>query len=137
MSDRFDKQFALFATTVIVACILKLGALVAIELGYSTVGPWMDDIGSIVIAALLVSGIRSITRNFHRRKWKAVPARIKITLIAYYIVVIAGTIASILGYAARLLSSVTLLLSAIFFTMFAMASFTPQTDVDYDGNVQK
>ena len=135
MRNRFDKQFALFATTVIAACILKLGALVAIELGYSTAGAWTDDIGSILLVALLVFGIRSITRK--RRKWGAVPMRTKTTLIIYYIIVVAATIASILGYAGRLLSSVTMLLSAVFFTMVAMASFTPQTDVDYDGNVQK
>ena len=135
MHDRFDKQFTLVATTMTSACILKLGALVAIEVGYSTAGPWMDDIGSVVIAAFLVSGIRSITRNFQRMKWESVPVRIKATLIVYYIVVVAGTIASILGYAARLLSSVTMILSAVFFTMVAMASFTPQTDVDYDSAV--
>lgn len=137
MHDRFDKQFTLVATTMTLACILKLGALVAIEVGYSTAGPWMDDIGSIVIAAFLVSGIRSITRNFQRMKWESVPVRIKATLIVYYIVVVTGTIASILGYAARLLSSITMILSAVFFTMIAMANYTPQTDVDYDGNVQK
>ncbi len=137
MHDRFDKQFTLVATTMTSACILKLGALVAIEVGYSTAGPWMDDIGSVVIAAFLVSGIRSITRNFQRMKWESVPVRIKATLIVYYIVVVAGTIASILGYAARLLSSVTMILSAVFFTMVAMASFTPQTDVDYDSAVLK
>ena len=137
MHDRFDKQFALVAATLILACILKLGALIAVEVGYSMAGPWMDDIGSTVIAALLVSGIRSITRNFQRIKWEAVPVRIKAILIVYYIVVVAGTIASILGYAARLLSSVTMILSAVFFTMVAMASFTPQTDVDYDSNVLK
>jgi hypothetical protein len=70
-------------------------------------------------------------------KWESVPVRIKATLIVYYIVVVAGTIASILGYAARLLSSVTMILSAVFFTMVAMASFTPQTDVDYDSAVLK
>ena len=137
MHDRFDKQFTLVATTMTSACILKLGALVAIEVGYTTAGPWMDDIGSVVIAAFLVSGIRSITRNFQRMKWESVPVRIKATLIVYYIVVVAGTIASILGYAARLLSSVTMILSAVFFTMVAMASFTPQTDVDYDSAVLK
>lgn len=137
MHDRFDKQFTLVATTMTLACILKLGALVAIEVGYSTAGAWMDDIGSIVIAALLVSGIRSITRNFQRMKWESVPARIKATLIVYYIVVATGTIASILGYAARLLSSITMILSAAFFTMIAMANYTPQTDVDCDSNVLK
>ena len=137
MHDRFDKQFALVATTMTLACILKLGALVAIEVGYSTVGSWMDDIGSIVIAALLVSEIRSITRNFQRMKWESVPVRIKATLIVYYIVVVTGTIASILGYAARLLTSVTMILSAVFFTMIAMANYTPQTDIDYDSAVQK
>lgn len=137
MHDRFDKQFTLVATAMTLACILKLGALVAIEVGYSTAGAWMDDIGSIVIAALLVSGIRSITRSFQRMKWESVPARIKTTLIAYYIVVVTGTIASILGYAARLLSSITMILSAVFFTMIAMANYTPQTDVDCDSNVLK
>lgn len=135
MLDRFYKQFVLFATTVITACILKLGALVAIELGYSTAGAWTDDIGSILLVALLVAGIRSIAHK--RRKWGTVPTRTKTTLIIYYIVVVAGTIASILGYAARLLSSVTMILSAVFFTMVALASFTPQTDVDYDSNVLK
>lgn len=119
------------------ACILKLGALVAIEVGHSTAGVWMDDIGSIVIAALLVSGIRSITRNFQRMKWETVPVRIKVTLIVYYIVVVTGTIASILDCAARLLSSITMILSAVFFTMIAMAKHTPQTDVDCDSNVLK
>ena len=137
MHDRFDKQFTLVATTMTSACILKLGALVAIEVGYSTAGPWMDDIGSVVIAAFLVSGIRSITRNFQRMKWESVPVRIKATLIVYYIVVVTGTIASILGYAARLLSSITMILSAVFFTMIAMANCTPQTDVDYDSAVLK
>lgn len=137
MRDRFYKQFVLLAATVITACILKLGALVAIELGYSTAGAWTDDIGSIIIAALLVSGIRSITRNFQRMRWESVPVRIKAILIVYYIVVVTGTIASILGYAARLLSSITLLLSAIFFTMVAMADYTPQTDVDCDSSVRK
>ena len=137
MHDRFDKQFTLVATTMTSACILKLGALVAIEVGYSTAGPWMDDIGSIVIAAFLVSGIRSITRNFQRMKWESVPVRIKATLIVYYIVVVTGTIASILGYATRLLSSITMILSAVFFTMIAMANYTPQTDVDYDSAVLK
>ena len=135
MHDRFDKQFTLVATTMTSACILKLGALVAIEVGYSTAGPWMDDIGSVVIAAFLVSGIRSITRNFQRMKWESVPVRIKATLIVYYIVVVAGTIASILGYAARLLSSVTIILSALFCTMVAMASFTQRVCVDYDNGV--
>lgn len=135
MRDRFYKQFVLFATTVITACILKLGALVAIELGYSTVGAWTDDIGSILLVALLVVGIRSIAHK--RRKWGAVPTRTKTTLIIYYIVVVTATIASILGYAGRLLSSITLLLSAIFFTMVAMAGYTPQTDVDCDSSVLK
>lgn len=137
MHDRFDKQFTLVATTMTLACILKLGALVAIEIGYSTAGAWMDDIGSTVIAALLVSGIHSITRNFQRMKWESVPVKIKATLIVYYIVVVTGTIASILGYAARLLSSITMILSAVFFTMIAMANYTPQTDVDCDSNVLK
>ena len=135
MLDRFYKQFVLFATTVITACILKLGALVAIELGYSTAGAWTDDIGSILLVALLVAGIRSIARK--RRKWDAVPMRTKTTLIIYYIIVVAATIASILGYAGRLLSSITLLLSAIFFTMVVTAGYTPQTDVDCDNTVQK
>lgn len=137
MHDRFDKQFVLVVTALILACILKLGALIAVEVGYSMTGLWMDDIGSTVIAALLVFGIRSIIRNFQRMKWEAVPVRIKAILIVYYIVVVAGTIASILGCAARLLSSVTLLLSAVFFTMIAMANHTPQTDVDCDSIVQK
>lgn len=135
MRDRFDKQITLLIATLIAVCILKLGALVAIELGHSTVGAWMDDIGSIVIAALLVSGIRSIARK--RRKWGAVPMRTRTKLIIYSIIVVAATIASILGYAGRLLSSITLLLSAVFFTMFAMADYTPQTDVDCDSNVLK
>ena len=135
MHDRFDKKFALFATTLITACVLKLGALVAIEVGYSTAGAWADDVGSILLVALLVFGIRSIAHK--RRKWGAIPMRTKTTLIIYYIIVVAATIASILGYAGRLLSSVTLLLSAVFFTMIAMANYTPQTDVDCDSTVQK
>ena len=135
MRDRFDKQFTLFAATMIAACILKLGALVAIELGYPTAGAWMDDVGSILLVALLVYGIRSIARK--KRKWGAVPMRTKTTLIIYSIIVVAATIASILGYAGRLLSSITLLLSAVFFTMFAMADYTPQTDVDCDSSVRK
>jgi len=135
MRDRFDKQFVLFATTVITACVLKLGALVAIELGYSTAGAWTDDVGSILLVALLALGIRSIARK--RRKWGAVPMITKTTLIIYYIVVVAATIASILGYAGRLLSSVTLLLSAVLLTMIVMANHTPQTDVDCDSVVQK
>lgn len=135
MRDRFDKKVALVITALILACILKLGALVATELGCSTAGAWTDDVGSILLVALLALGIRSIARK--RRKWDAVPMRTKTTLIIYYIIVVAATIASILGYAGRLLSSVTLLLSAVFFTMIAMANYTPQTDVDCDSTVQK
>lgn len=135
MRDRFDKKVALVITALILACILKLGALVATELGCSTAGAWTDDVGSILLVALLALGIRSIARK--RRKWDAVPMRTKTTLIIYYIIVVTGTIASILGYAGRLLSSVTLLLSAVFFTMIAMANYTPQTDVDCDSTVQK
>lgn len=135
MRDRFDKQFFQFATTMITACVLKLGALVETELGYSTAGAWTDDAGSILLVALLALGIRSIARK--RRKWDAVPMRTKTTLIIYYIIVVAATIASILGYAGRLLSSVTLLLSAVFFTMVVMVNYTPQTDVECDNTVQK
>ena len=135
MRDRFDKQITLFVATMIAACIVKLGALVAIELGYSTAGVWMDDVGSILLVALLVFGIRSIARK--RRKWGAVPMRTKTTLIIYSIIVVAATIASILGYAGRLLSSITLLISAVFLTMFAMADYTPQTDVDCNSSVRK
>lgn len=135
MRDRFDKKVALVITALILACILKLGALVATELGCSTAGAWTDDVGSILLVALLALGIRSIAHK--RRKWDAVPMKTKTTLIIYYIIVVAATIASILGYAGRLLSSVTLLLSAVFFTMIAMANYTPQTDVDCDSTVQK
>lgn len=135
MRDRFDKKVALVITALILACILKLGALVATELGYSTAGAWTDDVGSILLVALLALGIRSIARK--RRKWDAVPMRTKTTLIIYYIIVVAATIASVLGYAGRLLFSVTLLLSAVFLTMIAMANYTPQTDVDCDSTVQK
>lgn len=135
MRDRFDKQFFQIATTMITACVLKLGALVETELGYSTAGAWTDDAGSILLVALLALGIRSIARK--RRKWDAVPMRTKTTLIIYYIIVVAATIASILGHAGRLLSSVTLLLSAVFFTMVVMVNYTPQTDVDCDNTVQK
>lgn len=135
MRNRFDKQFILFATTLITACILKLGALIAIELGYSTAAARADDVGSILLVTLLVLGIRSIVRK--RRKWGAVPMRTKATLITYYIIVVAAIIASILGYAGRLLSSVTLLLSAVFLTMIVMANYTPQTDVDCDSAIQK
>lgn len=135
MRDRFDKQFFQVAATMITACVLKLGGLVETELGYSTAGAWTDDVGSILLVALLALGIRSIARK--RRKWDAVPMRTKTTLIIYYIIVVAATIASILGHAGRLLSSVTLLLSAVFFTMVAMVNYTPQTDVDCDNTVQK
>lgn len=96
----------------------------------------MDNIGSIIIAAYLAYGIRSIARNCRKLEWNPVPVKFKAALIGYYVLIAAGTISSIVGHAGRplssitliLLSSITLILSAVLFTMFAMANFTPQND---------
>ena len=128
MYERFSKQVAISIAAVVLSGIFKAGALVAVNSKYSAVGPWMDNIGSIVIAVYLAYGIRSIAGNCRRLKWKPVPARFKAALISYYTLVFAGTISSVVGHAGRLLSSVTLILSAVLFTMFAMANFTPQNE---------
>lgn len=128
MYERFSKQFTILVTVLMLSGIFKVGALVAMESKYSTAEPWMDDIGSIIIAIYIAYGIRSIARNCRRLKWRLVPMRFKATLIGYHVLVVAGTISSIVGNAGRPLSSVTLLLSAVLFTMFAMANFTPQTE---------
>lgn len=136
MCERFSKQAAISIAAVVLSGIFKAGALVVMESKYSAAGPWMDTIGSIIIAAYLVYGIRSIARNCQRLKWNPVPRKFKVVLIGYYVLIVAGTISSIVGHAGRalssitlpLLSSVTLILSAVLFTMFAMANFTPQND---------
>ena len=128
MCERFSKQVAISIAAVVLSGIFKAGALVVMESKYSAAGPWMDNIGSIIIAAYLAYGIRSLARNCRRLKWNPVPRKFKAALIGYYVLVIAGTISSVVGHAGRLLSSVTLILSAALFTMFAMANFTPQNE---------
>ena len=136
MYERFSKQAAISIAVVVISGIFKAGALVVMASKYSAAGPWMDTIGSIIIAAYLAYGIRSIARNCRRLKWKPVPRKFKAVLIGYHVLIVTATISLIVDHAGRphssitlpLLSSVTLILSAVLFTMFAMANFTPQND---------
>lgn len=125
-----NKQFNLFLIVSISITILMLGSLIVTISGYSTIGKWMNDIGSAFIALFLMAEIRLILKLQRMMKWKHLSVSLKASIIAYYIVAVAAVIASIFDYGVRPLSSVIVALSAILYTMVAMANFTPQTDSD-------
>lgn len=135
MSTQFNMKRTLLFTELTLIVISTLGSLVALGLGYLTIGLWMANISLATLSTDLVAAIYSTFKSQKTMKWKPVPMRFKVVLIVVYAFVAMAVMNPLHGI--QPLYAIVMVLSASLYTMNLMTAFAPHNDVDSASGVQK